>query len=122
MINDLYNGDDFPPSVAGAVIQAQAMGIILLTESLTALFAKQTLEDDLDITSFGARFLVKRLIDQLTVILMGDMSLHPEKMMGSGLTTSEVRQVSPILQGVLDEIRQVFLALSEEVLTMGGEY
>ena len=53
---------------------------------------------------------------------LGDMSLHPEKMMGSGLTTSEVRQVSPILQGVLDEIRQVFLALSEEVLTMGGDF
>lgn len=122
VLNDLYNGDDFPSSVARIVIQAQAMGIILLSESLTALFAKQKMQDDLKVSRLGARLLVKRLIDHLTEILMGDMSLHPEKMMESGLTTSEVRQVSPMLQGVLDEIRQMFLALSDEVLSMGGDH
>ncbi len=122
VVNDLYQGEDFPPYLARLVLNTEAMGIILLTQRLMEDFAKPRILGGLSSSGLGARLLVKRMIDRLTLSLMGDMVLMPEQMLGVGLAFPESLEVLSMLRKIVDEVRQVFLLLSEKVLALGADY
>lgn len=121
VIYDLYQGEDFPPSVARLVLNTQAMGIILLTQSLIDHFAKPRVLGGLNISGLEARLVVKRVIDRLTVTLMEDMVLLPEQMLGVGLALPEILHILPILRKIVEGVRETFLILSDKVLSLGAD-